>query len=299
MLVLILPVATLLAGVFSIGNLARHNEMVALKALGISLYQIMVTLTVMGFLISVFSFILAEGIVAKANQKKEDIKNHYLDQNENRYSSKTSDIRIQEPPDKIITIGFWDSGKQIANQIKIEIFRGYRLISRIDSPSMKWKDGLWIVENGYKRTFDSEKETAVPILSTIKFNFQFSPKDLLISQIKPDEMGFLQLYRFIARMRQSGVEVRQWLTDLHLRISFPLSNLIIVLISVPLTYNRRKKSIMVGFGISLVICFFYFGIVKLGQTMGHNGNVSAIIAAWMGNGVTTIFGLVNLIKVRK
>jgi hypothetical protein len=33
--------------------------------------------------------------------------------------------------------------------------------------------------------------------------------------------------------------------------------------------------------------------------MGHNGNVSAIIAAWMGNGVTTIFGLVNLIKVRK
>ena len=72
-LVLIMPVATLLAAVFSVGSLAKHNEMVAMKALGFSLYQVMITILFLGFLVSLLTFALAEAVVPPANQKREEI----------------------------------------------------------------------------------------------------------------------------------------------------------------------------------------------------------------------------------
>jgi lipopolysaccharide export system permease protein len=117
--------------------------------------------------------------------------------------------------------------------------------------------------------------------------------------VKPDEMTIGELRKFMRKIKESGGEVYRWMTDYHLRIAFPLGNVIIVLLSVPLVYNRRKKSLAVGFGYSLAIAFVYFGIVKLGQTIGQNGSAPPILAAWMGNLIMVIFGAFETILVRK
>lgn len=299
--VLTLPVVTLLSAVFSVGNLARHNELVAMKALGYSLYRVTGTLLGMGLLVSVASFILAEGVVIKTNRKKEDIRRSYLDRVSGRVSSRLKEIEIQEPPDKMITIGYFDGEKQVAHRLKVETFQDHRLTSRLDSPSMRWDEGEeeWVVEGGYQRTFEGETERAFPVSEPLRFRFQFTPKELLMAQVKPDEMGFRELHRFVEKVRRLGGEVHRWMTDLHLRVAFPLSNIIIVLFSVPLAYNRRRKSLAVGFGISLLVCFFYFGLVKIGETMGHKGSVPPLVAAWLGNGVVGMGGVINLVKARK
>jgi len=56
---------------------------------------------------------------------------------------------------------------------------------------------------------------------------------------------------------------------------------------------------MSGFGISLAICFVYFGIVKTFQTMGHNGHIHPLIAAWIANIIFAIGGVYALIKAPK
>ena len=78
-----------------------------------------------------------------------------------------------------------------------------------------------------------------------------------------------------------------------------MRNVIIIVLSLPLAYNRRKKSVAIGFGISLAVCFFYFGLVKLGQTLGENGHLSPLLAAWLGNGVMAAGSALNLVKTRK
>ena len=112
-------------------------------------------------------------------------------------------------------------------------------------------------------------------------------------------MDIRELYSFIQRVRASGGEVHRFMTDFYLRIAFPLSNLMIVLFGLPLVYNQRKRSLTIGFGISLVITFFYFGVVKLGQTIGQNGGMHPFLAAWLGNGVMGIGGIINLLNTRK
>jgi lipopolysaccharide export system permease protein len=297
--VLTLPVATLLATVFSIGTLAKNNEIVAMKALGYSIYQLLATLLVMGLALSVFSFLVAEGVVIKSNQKKEHIWRSYIENVRSRHTRQLKDLEVQEPPDRIVTIGFYDGDRQEARRVKIETFRQHRLISRIDAPMMTWKDNAWRVDRGYRRIFEGQEEKAVPITETLKFQFSFNPDELLIAQIKPDEMNVFELYRFVKKVRLLGGEDQRWMTDFYIRIVFPLANFFIVLFSVPLVYNRRKRSLTVGFGMSLVICFFYFGLVKMGQVMGQNGSLPSLLGACLGNGIVGAGSLFNLAITRK
>ena len=77
-MVLGMPVATLLATIFSIGGLARQNEIAAMKALGFSLYQLLRILLIVALFISIGTFFLSESIAAQATQKKEEIRRDYL-----------------------------------------------------------------------------------------------------------------------------------------------------------------------------------------------------------------------------
>lgn len=298
-LVLILPVATMLATVFSVGNMARHNELVAMKALGISLYQLLSVLLILGFLVSVTGFFLAEAVVIHSNRKKAQIEMTYLKTQRHRTKTIFRNLKIQEPPDKIISIGTYDKKKQIAKKVRIETFENNTLVHRIDAPQMKWTEEHWEIRSGYERHFIEDREVAASIDTLVQFAFQFRPKDVLLAQSTPEELTLFELRRFIDRIRQSGQEVHRWMTDYYMRAAFPFANLFIVLLSAPLTYNRRKRSLTIGFGIALVIIFLYFGMIKIGQTMGHNGSLAPLVGAWMGNGLAGLVGSINLLLVRK
>lgn len=297
-IVLTLPVATLLSTVFTVGTLAKDNELVAMKALGFSLYSVMNALMIVGFMVSVGSFVVSEGIAATANKKKAEITRQYLQKSR---SSKRNirNIQIQEPPNQIISMDIFEVNHKIGKNVKIETFDGSKLISRIDTPEIYYEDNHWFILTGFRRDFNGESETASAIEEAVYFDFQFTPKEIMMTQVRPDEMNFNELKHFIFRIRQSGGEVHRWLTDYYLRISFPLNNMIIVLFSIPLAYNRRKKSLAVGFGLSLVVCFIFFGMIKVGQTLGQNGHISPLIGAWAGNGIMSVAGLVYLFSVRK
>jgi lipopolysaccharide export system permease protein len=298
-LVLTIPVGTLLATVFSVGILAKSNEITAMKALGFSFYQVMSVLLLLGVSISIFSFFLEELIAIPSNQKMMEIKRQFLHKDEGATYLKYRNLLIQEPPNKIVEIEFYNNTNKTAYNVIIESFDGNQLVSRIDAPEMYWKGDKWLITKGFQRVFNREDERIFPIVKPMEFRFQFSPKQLISSQIKPDEMRFSELWRFILKIRQSKGEVQRWLTDFHLRIAFPVSNLLIVLLAAPLSYNRRKKSLAVGFGLCLLICFFFFGFIKLGETLGHDKSLHPILAAWFGNGVAAMVGMINFKIIRK
>lgn len=297
-LVLTIPVACLLATVFSVGNLARHNEIVAMKSLGYSLYRLLGTYLMLAVCISIFSFIIAEVLVVYTHRKKEEINRTYMVENQQNRTSLSNKI-FQDTPNRIVYIGDYDSEKSIASGVNVFSFRDGRLVSRLDTKKMEWNGNSWIVRSGNERVFFGDEEILVPIQSPLKYSFKFSPNDIFLAHLKPQERSVWELGRLIDRLQESKGAVQSLQTDYYLRFAFPFGNIIIVLLSVPIVYNRRKRSLAVGFGISLVICFIYFGLVKIGQVMGQNGSLHSIPAAWLGNGVLGIVGVIDLIKTRK
>ena len=68
--VLVLPMAVLLAGLFCMGGLIQRGELLAMKAAGVSLYQVVIPLQVFALVVSLFAIVLADQVVPRANRAR-------------------------------------------------------------------------------------------------------------------------------------------------------------------------------------------------------------------------------------
>ncbi len=74
-LVLILPIALLLALLYALTNHARHHEITAIRAAGVSLWRLLLPYFAVGFAVSVALFALYQFLVPDSSEAAEAIKN--------------------------------------------------------------------------------------------------------------------------------------------------------------------------------------------------------------------------------
>lgn len=297
--VLVLPIAMLLSSLFSVGQLARNNELIAMTAASIPLYRTLLPLFVFSILVSCTAFVFAEKIVPPANQEKSQIENEYIDKGKQYVKARISNIFWRDQSNRQIFIASYDTRSETAYKVSIQKYDGLQIDERVDAPRMIWQDSTWILLNGYKREFNGAKEVAVPFDSLRDAGINFTPKQLAETEVEPEDMSFEELTKFIAEVKRNGGNPVRWLVDLNLKLAIPFANFIMVLFGAPLASNKKRSGAIVGVFISLVICFVYFGLVKLTQTMGQNGTLSPVLAAWFSNGVFSVLGLFVLFSAQK
>jgi lipopolysaccharide export system permease protein len=96
-----------------------------------------------------------------------------------------------------------------------------------------------------------------------------------------------------------GKNVTPQMVDLYNKTSFPLINVIIILIGVALASSPRRAGLGISFGLSMGISFVFFTMVKVAIEMGHNGILTPIVAAWGTNAIFLLLGIILLIRVPK
>ena len=85
----------------------------------------------------------------------------------------------------------------------------------------------------------------------------------------------------------------------HLKISLPFASFIVVLIGAPLASRKRRGGMGFNFGVSLLVSFTYFIVIRTGQVLGHQGILEPLLAAWLGNLIFLSIGLFSLLAIRK
>jgi lipopolysaccharide export system permease protein len=120
------------------------------------------------------------------------------------------------------------------------------------------------------------------------------PEDFAKQGHKPEEMNWFELKSYVDRLRASGARVENYLVDLHLKLAFPLICVIVVMIGGALATRLRMQGAALGFGLSVAISFLYYGILRAGQALGHNGALPPYVAAW---GADVLFGTVATVML--
>ena len=157
-IILTLPVATLLASLFSVGQLSRYNELIAMQASGISLYRILHPLIVLGVIISLVAAYAGERFVPSTNQKKKEIYQAHVNKVKRRDKDvQTRDINLQIDKNRWLLIGFFDIDINTGFQVSVQTYYQNQLIKRIDAAKMIWKDeNRWQLLNGNIRQFENK-----------------------------------------------------------------------------------------------------------------------------------------------
>ena len=77
---------------------------------------------------------------------------------------------------------------------------------------------------------------------------------------------------------------KAWLyTQLWGRLAAPWTCLVVVLIAIPLARRRAGGIYSSGVAGSIVICFVYFVLLRLGLALGEGGYLPPWLAAWLPN----------------
>lgn len=296
---LMLPVATLLATLFTVGGLSRNNELTAMKASGIGLHRILLHLLTAGLILSGVNFLFGETIVPYTNKRSKDIYRYHVKGVSPDQASRQGRIYLRERPGEMVHIDNYDIKTQTIYDLDWGRYNGAQITERVTAKQAVWRDSQWVVLNGRYRRYSIENLTATRLDSVPLPDLTFKPADLTKVQTDPEEMGYWQLRRYVERLRMMGGDPQKWLVELAFKLSMPFTCAIVVLLGVPISAAYRRSGLVLSWGLGLLISFIYFALQQIGRVMGINGTLNPAYAAWLGNAVFILFGLFLYLRVRK
>jgi len=311
-MVTIMPVAFLLALLYTLTHLARHHEITAIRAAGVSLIRLSMPYMAVGFVLSLGVFAINELWVPRSTERAEDIRN--------RFQTGTLAPRLQVWEPRLGFVSGWENRNWF-----IEAFHKERFLmqgvhvdtveadgSRVKLTAERgwWETNTWVftnvhlgdfapggVEMGSRRyttlAVPEFTETPEQIRSEIKMKRINNLKDVRRSQLSVKEILDYRRLHPAGTRRDSMLE-----TKLHGRLAAPWTCLVVVVIALPFGAASGRRNVVVGVASSILICFVYVMLGHLALGLGVGQILPGWLAAWAPNGLFAAAGVALTLRVR-
>ena len=282
-LIFTIPISVLAAVLLGFGRLSGDNEVTALRSSGVSLHRMIFPIIICGFIISLINVPLNDKIlpqseyIARKLVKKVGIKHpaallepgvfikgfqDYVVFIHGVRGNKLRDIRIYQPredgPTRCIIA---ERGEIIPlpdeNRIKLRLENGTADEIVANRPDEFYKLSF----QEYHMTLDLDE--TVDINSIGK---------------KAREKSIKELLSDIEEMKGASGSDIPLKIELHKKIALAFSNLVFVLMGIPLAITTHRREKFVGFALAMVLFLLYWGIMLGGIAFAIRG----VIPAWAG-----------------
>lgn len=293
------PMFILLAVLFSVSILARRQELLAMKATGLSLYRISAPIILTTLILAGGHFWYNEYVYPPANRKRLEIKNFTIEKRSKRSINRVHNIYRQISKGYFYTIGSFNVERRTGTELRVYRSEGNRLREIITADQIEYVDAIWLASDGVVRTFDSTGETFREFPTMQLRDILEVPEDFSKRIGKPEDMGYDELKRYIELMKRTGGPHVRESIDLDVKLAFPLSSCIVVLICIPFASNPRRGGIAVSFALGTLVSLMYFVMFRSLQSMGYNEKVPKELAVWGVNGLFFLVGLIAMWRARK
>ncbi len=299
-LVQVIPLAVLLGSILSLGQLRRFNEVTAMQGAGISPLRIAAPLMAASLAIAFGVYALAEMVVPEAYRAQNRIMKVEIKGQEPEEKAGRLNVRYLGQGGVFYMIEYFDGAAGSLRNVSVQSLTNHGIARRIDAQNAKMRDGLWAFERGFLRTFHDSTETSVRFDAYGTSLLRELPADFARPEGNPFQMSMRELRHYAERVRASGARDVKIRVDYHLRVSFPLASLIMVLLGTSLSLRIvRGGNVALGFGTTIFLGFTYYAFLRAGQALGYNGALPPVAAAWMGNLLFTTIGSLIFWKVTR
>ncbi len=286
------PMALLLGILVGLSGLSNDHEILALKASGISPFQILWPIAMVALFVSLLTLLITTLVRPAANlELKKELYNIAKSRvatalKENVFNSDFPNVLIYV--EKVIPPGNTSQGVLIVDRRnptretvifgKVALFLSNEETSTL---SLKLFDGVI-----------HEKEKNQSEFSQTRFNVYHFNLDLeetfnLIKKQKrdPSEMSLRQLGKTIRSKQAQGLNPINEILDLHQRFSFPFAPLVFSLLGVALVLMPTPSRQGRFWG--LVSCLFwlllYYALLTIGKALGEREMLPPLLALWFPN----------------
>lgn len=310
----LVPAALLLATLYALTQHARHNELTAIRASGISLWRVLVPYVFVGTFFSLGLFWLNEFGLPDANVRMEEVMNRYKEGPGEATGGVVKNFNFYNERDqRKWTIGEFDRTAGTMTNVLVEWARGGGRVEYVKADSAHWAGNDWVFQKALTRTFDpanpeqfdfSPAAAELPVME-----FRETPSEIwsefTISQLSARTaakravvpLGTLKNY-FDLHPELNPQKRAILMTQFHARIAGPWTCLVVVLIAIPFASPSGRRNVFVGATAGLVIAFAFFVLQRVSMFLGTGGHLSPWLAAWLPNLFFAALGIYLTSRVR-
>jgi len=294
------PIAILLATVYNLSNLNKNNEIVAMKASGINIWNILTPMLLTALLVSIVSFLVSDKVVPKSTRISTRIKEEYIDQKQTQHHKSVENLAIYGKRNRIIYARLFDGQKNELHDVVIHGHDIYQnLTLKIDATKARFIDDRWVFYNVLISKLNNHGQLiGDPTFYDEKtIDMDETPSELLKKEWRPEFMNYKELENYL-NLFKGGSEktLNGFRVDLYHKISFPLISVIIILVGAPSALHLRRGGALAGIGISIVISLAYYAFSAISLAFGKASILPPIVAAWLGN---IVFGIIGFIQIQR
>ncbi|MBI5577058.1 MAG: LPS export ABC transporter permease LptG [Deltaproteobacteria bacterium] len=278
---MISPVAVLVGVLITVSLRARANEFTAMFSVGVSPLRAFAPLAIGCALVSALSLGTSEILMPHANRKAREIARLRIRPGKvaAQFSMNRYWIRGENA---FLSAQVIDSANRALNGFQyIEIDRDFRPVRRIDAEeAVILPGGAWRLREGRERGFDADLKP-VPFREK-EFAFPETIQGFLDGETAPGEMTYKQLSGYVRESKARGYEIKRYEVDLHAKLAYPLLNVIVGLLAIPVALRApRAGGAWRSIGAGLLIGFFCWMALSASLSLGRKGLMPPMAAAWL------------------
>ena len=274
------PFVTLVGGLFTASRLMKNREIVAGLAAGVSVRRSLLFVFLLGGLLGVGMFGFREWVAESLGARRDAL----------------IDYLVERRPEEVLE-NLWVKDPK-GNPVRVEAFYPgtFGAAPRIDGLGATLRKGTswtnvvaasavfdraqnqWVLEAGSREDVDGGAQTREP-LATLD-GALFSPRDLRTAwkgRRHPTELSFAETLDLLRR----DPDAVGWQTLLQANMAFPFAHLVLLFVGLPfLLGHERSKGPSGGLWV-FFLCLCYFGTDFVCRSLGLQGQLDPLMAAWL------------------
>jgi LPS export ABC transporter permease LptF/LPS export ABC transporter permease LptG len=294
------PLGALVAVLVTLGVMSKNNEIVAIKASGISLHRLIVPLLVAGAILAGAMLLVDETYLPYANQRQDALRNQIKGRPPQTYTHPQRWIFGENS--KIYNYDLFSPLQNLFGGLSVvEIDPAtFNVRRRIFATRAHWSASqkIWLLESGWVRDFSGGSITRFDQFNVQAFPELTEPPEYFNREVRQAfQMDWSELNRYIEGLRRAGFDVAGLTVQWHVKIAYPLIAPISMLLAIPFAFLVGARGAVGGIAIGVAIGIGYWSIARLMEAMGGVGQLPPFLAAWSPDFIFFFLGLYFFFKI--
>ncbi len=295
-IVLVLPVCLFLAILYSLSQLVRHNEIVAMRAGGVSIYRILLPFIGVGIGASLLVAIINEQIVPDATWRSEKFL-QYQKTGRDKEVFFTHNLALKHRNHVWMAQKF-DTRDHSMRRVELVKQRpdGSDAV-KIQAEKVRWLDGRWwfmdMTVQSYKKNGDLDGPPEL-ILQQEMRDLPETPETFLAEIKNPQYSQYFSSREMLSYLRSkknlSSKTRSRLMVDLYTRYSTPFICIIVTLIGVPVGSHTGRRGTFSGIVMAMCLFFGFYLFQLAGQALGKQEFIPAWLGGWLP---VLVYGIIS------
>ena len=297
-LVVLLPVALLLALLFSLGRMSRANEIVSMLTAGVSLARVLAPLLFMGLLTTAVSTALNYSLAPHAEFSRKKL----MEDPQSRRATLGSLAQIfrNRTDHRTWFIQQFYPGENVFNTVHVvqqdendRILTNYLATSVLYHPDTKAWELREVKVVNYDEAGNIAKATVSE--SVMITDWSETPYRLTSANLRAEQLGVPELRDYLHYNADfPPTLLAPFATHLQYRIALPWTCLVVAFIAAPLGIGYSRRGILSGVASAVLLAFAMNFVMHLFLALGEGARIPPWAAAWTPNILFGILGLILL-----